>query len=399
MAFSSRRLVTLVASLTVLVAACSETATPDPDAYRPAATAHAGSPLVFPAEQWERIDPRDGGFDPAALDALAAKAEEAGSACLVVTRDGRLVVDRYWRGTGPTSAREAFSVTKSVTSLLVGIAQDDGDLTLDDPAARFIPAWRGNPAEAVTIRNLLSNDSGRHWDLATDYLQMAVQAPDKTAFAVGLPQDHPPGEVWAYNNSAIQTLSAVLEAATGEDPVELAERRLFAPIGMKHSRLSRDPAGNALAFMGLQTTCEDLARFGLLVLRKGEWDGRRIISEDYLELATGAPSTPLNAAYGFLFWLNHRGRIASPLIAVTGRDEAPPTGGQTAGQTDSQLVPGAPESVVWALGYQQQIVAIVPSEGIVAVRLGEAPPPGVSFDQGTLTTGVLDALIDRRGGA
>lgn len=371
------------------LAACSDGSSGRDESAPTSATAPVPptTPAPVPGDTWERTDPAAAGFDAAKLDALATRAEQAGSSCLVVTRGGRLVSEWYWRGATPETEREAFSVTKSVTSILIGIADDSGALSLDDPAARYIPRWSETPAEAVTVEHLLSNDSGRHWDPATDYAQMALREPDKTAFAIALPQDHAPGEVWAYNNSAIQTLDAVLEAATGQDPAEYARERLLEPIGMRHSRLTHDAAGNTLTFMGLRTTCRDLARFGLLVARGGEWAGEQVVSRAYVEAATAAPSTPLNAAYGYLFWLNRAGRIASPLVATTGEADDSPTEGQ--------LVPDAPDDTVWALGFRNQIVAIVPSLDLVAVRLGDAPPAGTGFDQATLTLGVLDALTDR----
>src|SRR5690606_13953386 len=112
-----------------------------------------------------------------------------------------------------------------------------------------------------------SNVSGRHWDPATDYVAMAIEADDKTAFAAGLGQDEPPGRTWAYNNAAVQTLSAVLESATGQRADDYAAAVLFEPIGMRNSRMISDAAGNPLTFMGLETTCLDLARFGYLMLR------------------------------------------------------------------------------------------------------------------------------------
>ena len=337
----------------------------------------------YPGDEWTTVDPADAGFDPAGLDRLAARAEAAGSDCLVVTRDGEVVDERYWQGVTADAPREAFSVTKSITSTLVGIAQDEGDLDVTGAAADHIPAWQGTDAAAVTIENLLSNDSGRHWDFGTDYRGMAINAADKTAFAIGLAQDDAPGEVWAYNNSAIQTLSAVLESATGESPVDFARTRLFEPLGMRHSELSTDAAGNALTYAGMKTTCLDLARFGYLMLRDGVWDGEPVVSSDYVEQATGTSSTPLNAAYGWLWWLNHQGPIGSPRLATTGAADAP--------IADGQLAPGAPDDVFWALGFNNQIVTVIPSEGVVAVRMGARPPEGTPFTQVELTMGVLDA--------
>ncbi|HEX6420513.1 MAG TPA: serine hydrolase [Acidimicrobiales bacterium] len=343
----------------------------------------------YPGDDWDRVDPAGAGFDPVALERLWADAEAARSTCLVVTRDGVVVDEHYGEGAHANTARQAFSVTKSLTSTLVGIAQDHGALALDHPAAEYVPAWRGTEAEAVTVEHLLSNVSGRHWDAATDYLSMAIEAEDKTAFAVGLAQDEPPGRTWAYNNAAVQTLSAVLESATGQPADDYAATMLFEPIGMRDSRMTSDAAGNPLTFMGLETTCLDLARFGYLMLRDGVWDGEQVVSEAYVERATGRPSTDLNAGYGLLWWLNHEGPVASPLVATSG------PGG--AGTAEGPLVPEAPFDTFWALGFRNQIVAVVPSEGIVAVRLGPAPPEGVPFTHRELTRGVLDALVGRRG--
>jgi CubicO group peptidase (beta-lactamase class C family) len=342
-------------------------------------------PVTYPGETWAGADPAEAGFDPAGLARLADAAEAAGSSCLVVVRGGEVVAEEYWQGAGPDVTREAWSVTKSVTSTLVGIARDEGRLQLGDPAADHIPAWQGTPAAAVTVEDLLSNDSGRHWDLATDYAEMAMGARDKTAFAVALAQDDPPGEVWAYNNSAIQTLSPVLGSATGEDPVDYARNRLFEPLGMDHSTLSTDAAGNAMTYAGLQTTCLDLARFGHLMLHDGQWAGEQVVSADYVEQATGQPSTPLNAAYGLLWWVNHEGPIAGPRLATTGVADAT--------VDEGRLVPAAPDDAFWALGMHNQIVAVLPSVDVVAVRLGGRPPDDAPFTHAELTTGVLDALV------
>ena len=218
-----------------------------------------------------------------------------------------------------------------------------------------------------------------------DYGEL-IRAGDMNAFAIGLGQDAPPGQTWAYNNSAIQTLSAVLEEATGGSPADFAETTLFEPIGMDDSVMTTDGAGNTITFMGLQTTCLDLARFGLLMLQGGSWDGEQVVSGDYVAQATATSSTELNAAYGYLFWLNHRGRIGSPALATTGEDSA--------AIDDGQLVPGVPEDVFWALGFHEQVVAVIPSEGIVAVRMGAEPPPDAPFGRNELTTGVLAALVD-----
>jgi CubicO group peptidase (beta-lactamase class C family) len=342
-----------------------------------------GPPPVYPGTEWEHADATAAGFDPAVLDDLAAEAEAADSNCLVVTRHGKIVADWYWKGTGPGTTQEVFSVTKSLTSTLVGLAQADGDLDLDDPAADSIPAWAGTPAAAVTVEDLISNDSGRHWDLNTDYVGLTT-AGDRTAFAVGLGQDAAPGQVWAYNNAAIQTLDAVLEATTGQQPADMAAQRVLGPIGMADSRMTRDPSGNTNTYFGLQSSCEDLARFGYLFLRDGMWDGQRIVPADWVDAATGAPSQEVNAAYGYLWWINHLGPLTGPLDPMTLE--------QAATRPDQRVVPSAPEGMYWAQGLGGQVVQVDPGSDTVVVRLGPGTA-GSSYGMANTARVVTEALV------
>ncbi len=268
------RLVGLVVGL-MLVAACSS------GSERPAETptARTATP-IYPGEAWAEAT----AGDFAALDRDLAAAR---STCFAVIKDGQLVHDAYWGGTGDRTTRAAYSITKSVTSMLVGMAADDGLLTLDDPAANYIPEWRGTSSKNLTIRDLLSNTSGRHWDYITDYVQMVRLATDKTAFAVGLAQDTPPGTVWDYNNSAVQTLEAVLQKATGEDVAAYAKKRLFDPIGLRDTSWAHDKAGNTTTYSGIDSSCHDLARLGYLMMRGGEWDGTQLISTQFVTEAHG----------------------------------------------------------------------------------------------------------------
>lgn len=388
-----RRLGAIAAAGLLFASACSSDADPDggatptteagPSTDAPSTTAAPSDAATFPGDTWDTAAPAELGLDPAVLDGLAADAEAAGSSCLVVVRDGVVVADHAWPGP-EQEPREAFSVTKSLTSTLVGIAADRGDLALDDPAATYLPEWAGTPSASVTVEDLVANTSGREWSLGIDYGQM-LGAEDKTAFARALGQDAPPGEVWAYNNSAIQTLSAVLEAATGQPAEDLAAEAVFAPTGMADSTLQTDASGQALTFMGLRTTCLDLARFGHLMLNDGTWDGEQVLSADYVEAATDTSSSELNAGYGYLWWLNKEGTIATPTLASTGvgsQDTAP-----------GQMLPGASEDIFWALGFNNQVVAVVPEAGIVAVRMGPKPPDDAPFSYAELTTAVLDAVV------
>jgi CubicO group peptidase (beta-lactamase class C family) len=359
----------------------------EPDGSAPAGDAApettAAADVVYPGDDWATADPADEGLDPATLDVLAAEAEGLGSNCYLVSRRGRIVGEWYWNGTDETSAQEVFSATKSYGSTLVGIAQDDGDLSIDDPASDYITAWQDTPSESVTVRNLLSNDSGRFWSLGSDYGEL-ITAPDRDAYAVGLDQAADPGTTWAYNNAAIQTLDVVLREATGVDAADFAAERLFEPIGMDDTEMTRDNSGNPLIFMGLQSTCRDMARFGYLFLRDGSWDGEQIVSPEWVADAVGDSSQDLNAAYGFLWWLNRRGAVLDPSRATTA--------GEGGDQADGQMAPGAPEDMYWALGLGGQVISVDPGSETVVVRL--APSGGAGgFGPTQAAKVVTEALV------
>ena len=320
---------------------------------------------TVPGDRWLVVPPAAVGLDAATLTSIAETARLGKSNCLVVVRHGKIAGEWYFNGTSPDTTQNVFSVTKSIASTLVGIAQDDGDLRIGDSASRWVAEWRGTPAAAVTVRDLLSNDSGREWSPSIDYDQL-LRARDRTAFAIGLGQPQPPGQVWAYNNSAIQTLQRVLQQATGEEVTAFAGRRLFAPLGMTRTSMARDLAGNAQTFEGVRSTCRDLARFGLLMLDGGRWGDRRVVSARWVARATGAPSTSMNAGYGYLWWLNRYGVLGGPLTPVTREQAADPA------TPRRRLVPDAPARTYWAIGLGNQLVQVDPGTDTVVVRLGTA---------------------------
>ena len=224
----------VVVAVSTLLVACSSDGSSAGRIVRPAATSGSARSTLTPSGPWQKVSPASVGLDAAKLDAIAHTAEVGKSNCLVVAKDGKLAGEWYFHGTGPDTAQQVFSATKSYTSTLVGMAVDAGKAKLSDPASRWIPEWKGTASAGVTLRDLLSNDSGRDWSLAQDYVQL-LRAPDATAFAVGLGQAHPPGTVWAYNNSAIQTLERVVAGTLGADIPAVAQQRIFAPLGMDHS--------------------------------------------------------------------------------------------------------------------------------------------------------------------
>lgn len=320
---------------------------------------------------WPTTTPVRAGLDPDRLDLLAREAQQRGSTCFAVVRDGRVVTERSWRGPR-TTPRQVFSVTKSIVSALVGIAERDGDLRADDRVARYVRSWRDTPSAAVTVRDLLSNTSGRYWSEASDYDRL-VRARDRTAYAVRLSQQHPRGTAWAYNNAAIQVLDRVLRVATGVPTDRFAATRLFGPLGMRHTTMTRDASGRSTnAFFGVHSTCLDLARFARLYLQGGTADGRRVLPRSWVRRSVGRSSSTLNAAYGYLWWVNRSGvlRGATDAVDATGQPLEPRTG---------QLVPEASPTLYAALGLGGQVAMVDPRSRTIVVRLGEPSGPAGSY--------------------
>jgi CubicO group peptidase (beta-lactamase class C family) len=314
-------------------------------------------PETWPGTSWESR-PRGRWGD------LDAAAERSGSTCVSVVHEGRVVHRWTAPGTDERTAGPVYSVTKSVTALLVVAAVDDGLLSLDDRVAEHVPQWRDGPSASVTVDQLLAMTSGRRWSYELDYGGMVRGAADTTAFAL-VGQEHRPGTHWEYDNMAVQVLGAVLASATGEDVGTWAERRLLAPLGVRDLTWERDRAGRTTTYSGIRASCDDVARLGLLVARDGRWDGEALLPSALVRTVTGTSGSELNAAYGRLWWVNRPGRVQTIERAAGFGADRPPRSGQ--------LADGLPEDVRWALGFGNQVLTVVPSRDLVAVRLGARP--------------------------
>ena len=348
----------------------SDTAEPSADTDKGDTGFVSDDGIVFPGDVWPEDDPESHGFDGDALDDAAAFSEEQDTHCLMVVHDGYVIGEWYFDDWDVSTQQNVFSVTKSFTSAAVGIAQDEGLLSVDDSAADYITEWQGTESETVTVAHLLSNTSGREWAFLADYLTLGLQT-DKTAYAVGLDQEFTPGEVWEYNNTAVQTLDRVLMEASGERLADFATTRLLEPLGMS-AFFGTDDAGNTVTFSDVQSSCSDLARFGYLVLQKGLWGDTRILSEAYLDAAT-SPSSTLNAAYGYLFWLNRDGYWIKPSTSDTDKPEG-----------DGRIYPTLPDDLISAEGMQDQLIVVLPSENLVMTRIGGENDPLTAVLNGNL---------------
>jgi CubicO group peptidase (beta-lactamase class C family) len=317
-------------------------------------TGETGDEFVYPEPDWAIESPEDHGLSSEGLADMASVAEGFDSNCLVVTQAGVIVGEWYWNDFEPeTDQANVYSVSKSITSALVGIAVEQGELDIDAPVD--ILEWQAGESAAITTRNLISNDSGRQWSFDTDYLQLGFQA-DQTQYAIDLDHQHPIASWWEYNNAAIQTLERVLGTALGTDLGVFAEQELFSEIHMS-ATMGRDSDGNPLTYQGVSASCRDLARFGYLYLRGGRWaDGVQVVPASWVAESI-TPSTDLNSAYGFMWWLNRPGHWVLPSAPL--RNEG-----------DGQIAPEAPEELFAAIGAFGQFIVVDPATESVWVRLG-----------------------------
>jgi CubicO group peptidase (beta-lactamase class C family) len=236
------------------------------------------------------------------------------NAFLVVHED-RLVRERYFGGSTRDSLQTSFSAAKSFVSTLVGIAIDEGLIgSVDDRLTEYVPELvaRDPRFRRITLRHLLTMSSGIRYreggfpSLGDDtYTYYGVDLRDVALNRVRI--EGPPGIVWEYNNYHPLLLGLVLERTTGTSVSDFMARRLWQPLGAEADatwNLDSERSGFEKMESGLNARAVDYARFGLLFLHNGEWNGRRIVSEDWVRAATGADTTTDPAYYhGYrYFW-------------------------------------------------------------------------------------------------
>jgi CubicO group peptidase (beta-lactamase class C family) len=309
----------------------------------------------WPEPDWTSGDPASHGFDVAKLEEAVAWAQSNESHCLLVVRDGELVLERYFGDADATTPMKSWSIAKSHVSAIVGVALERGDLgALDDSIAEYLPELAGDPREQVTLRHLLSMTAGLYDGVIGDMAGMFT-ATDMTAKAMDTALVSDPGSAWEYSNVAVQMFEPIFRR-TGTPADAYARQHVWEPIGMDATWML-DPAGNPALFMNVIATCRDHARFGYLMLRRGCWDGEQVVPSAWIDEASRA-SQDMNDGYGHYFW---RGAGEPTLDLV---DSQPLDRGA--------LHPGAPEDSFCAVGLGGQFIEVVPSLDLVVVRLGHA---------------------------
>jgi CubicO group peptidase (beta-lactamase class C family) len=329
--------------------------TPDPSTDMGESPEACGADATWPEPDWTIGDPALAGFDAALLDEAVAYAESEESHCLLVVKDGELVLERYFGDATADTPMKSWSVAKSHVAAIVGIALGRGELgSIDDSIATYLPELAADPRAAVTLRSLLTMTAGVYAGVLDDMAGM-FEAPDMTAKALATTLQSEPGTAWEYSNVAVQLFDPIFRSL-GVRADDYAKEHLWEPIGMDAQWLT-DTAGNPAMYMNVIATCRDHARFGYLMLQRGCWDGEQIVPEAFVVEAT-SPSQSMNDGYGFYFW---RG-AGDPTLDLV--DSSPLDRGA--------LHPGAPEDAFCAVGLGGQFIEVVPSLDLVVVRMGHA---------------------------
>ena len=320
--------------------------------------------LRWPSETWPE-GPLASGIDAAELEAVLVDLFEAKGrgglpdtrAVLVVHR-GRIVAERYASDFDRQSRFHSWSMGKSVTQAMVGILVRDGSLAVDDPAP--VPSWAqgADPRGALTLGNLLhmntgldNADDGADDESFVGQLMFGPGAEDMAGMAADVPLAHDPGTHWAYSTGTSALLGAIVSRTTGPDRDATRawlQRELLEPLGMGSLVIETDRRGQLVGGSHVWASARDWARLGLLYLRDGVWEERRILPAGWVDFTRTRAPAANNGTYAAHFWLNQEPR-----------------------EGQFRLLPGAPPSVFAMSGNGGQYVSLVPTRDLIVVRLGE----------------------------
>ena len=321
----------------------------------------------FPGTDWNPADlPR--GTDRDALQRevdrlFGSPATHGRTLALLAVHKGNVVLERYDPEHNHASTFISWSMAKSITHALVGMAVGDGFLSLSD--RDLFPEWAADARAGITLQHLLNMASGLEWtedyvdDSVSDVIEMLAPGRhgDHAAFALAKPLAHAPGSHFCYSSGTTNIITRILSRALGDEPpgnsaMKAHIARLFDAVGMSSATAKHDASGNFVGSSFVYATARDYARFGWLYLNDGVWDGVQVLPEGWVDHGRTwfADEPETGVGYGAHWWLHH-------------------------------AVPGSMN----AQGYQGQLTWVVPDRDLVLVRLG--------ITDSALMAGVRDSLV------
>ncbi len=265
-----------------------------------------------PSRRLPRCLPTEVGLDPTGVLAFLRAAEAAGSMhSFMILRHGKVAAEGSWRPYGARYPHMLFSLSKGFTATALGMAIEEGLLTLDAPVVSFFPEQAPpNPSPnlaAMRVRHLLTMTTGH----AEDTIGRTTRSTetDWVRTFLSLPVEHEPGSPFVYNSGATYMLSAIIQKVTGQRLLDYLKPRLFGPLGTTAMTWDTCPKGINTGGWGLSVRIEDIAKFGQLYLQRGVWQGKRVVPEKWVVQATSKqvsngtdPQSDWAQGYGFQFW-------------------------------------------------------------------------------------------------
>lgn len=366
--------------------------TPGPYAIGPGP---AGLPPYFPTDDWRALDPAMLGFDPAKLDdALAYNPASLKTEALLVIRHGYIAAEKYFGSFTQTSRHQSFSMAKSFTSALIGVMIEEGKLSgVDEKLCKYYPQqWKcDDPSDKhglITVHHALTLTTGLQWQ--EDWRTNGMGPNDASAGntvqnALRKPVVDEPGTKVRYSTADPALLRAVVEQNTGMGVLEYARAKLFDTMGLGGLQWNGD------TYFGIQATAREYAKFGYLYLNGGQWDGKQLVPQRWVEDSTRSlndkdPDPDPDVCqdwYYYLWHINLPNRLGSGV-----EDKSCATQFCT-----SQQYANLPPEAYFAEGLAGQYIFVVPSADLVLVRLGNDGIAGIEIWD-AYTRGLLERVLD-----
>ena len=312
--------------------------------------------LYFPpvsGNEWETISPEELNWETDKLDDLYTFLEDNGTRAFLVLKNGKIVLEQYWGKTilnnaDFTASSQWYwaSAGKTLSAFLIGIAQQEGLLSISDKTSDYLgsgwTAMNSDKEDLITIRHQLTMTTGLDYTVDDTY----CIEPECLQYK------NDAGEQWFYHNAPYTLLKDIISQATAVSHHIYTDQKLEAPTGMNGTWIY-DGTNNVY-----WSVPRDMARFGLLILNKGKWNQTEVMSDQQYFIEMTTTSQELNPAYGYLWWLNGKNKLIAPGLPIT---------------LNIELAPDAPDDLILAAGKNGQFLGVVPSINLIVVRMGEAP--------------------------
>lgn len=339
--------------------------------------------VYWPTKRWRAAKPEEVGMNSSKLVKAVEYAAnpQYKTDGLTIIKSGYIVAEAYFGEFQRDTKHISHSMAKSFTSALVGIAIDKGLISsVDEKLCQYFDQWdcgdKDDIRSKISVRHALTLTTGLKWKedwvnfnpVTNDAMQM-IYSKKFLEYILNREGIHKPGEFFTYSTGDPMLLSGVISRTTGMNAFEFAQKNLFQPIGISSVRWDSDSQGYTATFAMLHLTVRDYAKFGYLYLRKGKWEDKQIVSEEWVTKSTQTdPSVKMWKAYGYLWHIN------LPLRLNAEGSDIPADG-------------------YMAEGILGQNIVIIPSKDLVIVKVANKQGEGINLVK--FLTLVLDSINDQ----